>query len=110
MEKGTTIGAKVSNYYNQLIDRYKLQYKYNKISVGDKIRYIYVEPTNIFGIDAIGWSIDDGFPDEFKDIFDINYYLMFEKSVIKKLEKFMDINGWGKFHPQKKVLFDISQL
>ena len=107
IEKGGGIGAKSAIFFNQLIDNLKLQDKYEKISVGEKIRNCYIQP-NEYGISVIGFK--DFFPAEFKPLFTPDYATMFQKMVIKPLESFTKLLSWRPFNPMKAPSTDIFEL
>jgi DNA polymerase elongation subunit (family B) len=108
MEKGTTGGAKAAHYYNHMIKHMGLLDKYEEIQLGSKFRRVYLYNTNQYGIDVIGY--EDKWPKEFDKIFQINYELMFQKSFLKPLKIFREINNWNEFNPTDDVEFDIMNL
>ena len=59
--------------------------KYALINVGDKIQTIYIKPTNVYGINQIGFPPKQ-WPEEFNDIFEVDYPTMMEKVVISPLK------------------------
>jgi hypothetical protein len=83
--KGATGIGKCANYYNQIIRKLKLDKKYALINVKDKIQTIYINPTNVYGISQIGLPPRQ-WPEEFNDIFEIDYPKMMEKVVISPLK------------------------
>lgn len=88
-KKGCTGIATCANYYNQIIKHLHLDKKYALINVGEKIQTIYVKPTNKFGIEQIGFPPRQ-WPEEFNDIFEIDYPKMIDKLIISPLKRFMD--------------------
>jgi DNA polymerase elongation subunit (family B) len=106
--KGSGAHAKAALFYNQILDDLDLNHKYDKIRVGDSIRFAYVSKGNPYGIDVIGWP--DSFPPEFEEIFEVNYRLMFEKVVMSPLKKFVLIYDWSRRHPDDEVMADIFDL
>ena len=88
-EKGATGVSKAVNYYNQIIKNLKLDKKYELVNVGNKVQTIYVKPTNRFGIDQIGFPPKQ-WPEEFDDVFEIDYPKMIEKLIISPLKGFMN--------------------
>ena len=107
--KGATVHSKGVMYHNQLLGNLGIKSKYEKIMLGEKVRYLYIEKNNEYRIPVIAWK-DGSFPDEFNELFDINYVTMFEKSVLKPLERIIDINHWPKFDPTVEELCDINDL
>ena len=99
--KGSTGIGKCSNYYNQIIKKLGLDKKYNLINVKDKIQTIYVKPSNLYGISQIGFPPRQ-WPEEFNDIFEIDYPKMMEKVVISPLKgmlKAMNMDSLLKWNP-----------
>lgn len=107
-EKGAGAHARSANIYNQLLDNLKLGNKYDKINVGEQLRYCYVHPENPFGIDVIGFK--DYMPQEFKDIFSINYEVMFDKIFLSSLRGYTEIMKFNKYSPNNKSMFDINSI
>lgn len=107
-QKGTGAHARAANIYNQLIDDLKISNKYEKINVGDQLRYCYVNDTNNYGINIIAFK--ENIPDEFKSIFTINYELMFEKIFLKSLKGYVEIMKFNDYSPSNKSICDISEL
>lgn len=100
-EKGSTGVSKAVGYYNQIIKYLKLDNKFPIINVKDKIQILYVKPTNKFGIDSIGF-MPRQWPEEFNDIFEIDYPKMVEKLLIQPLKGFIDalnIKSLHKYNP-----------
>jgi DNA polymerase elongation subunit (family B) len=107
-EKGAGANAKAAIYYNQIIEDLGLKHKYDEIRLGSYLRFAYVNPGNRYGVEVIGWP--DEYPEEFKEIFEINYRKMFEKVVMGPLKRLVEIYGWAKRHPDDEVVFDIFNL
>lgn len=115
-ETGRSIGdtsiSTAVTYYNQLIDHLKIGDKYDKILLGDKVRFCYVNPSNRFGIKYIAFK-DGQYPDEFKDIFEVDYPLMWEKLIDNPLKNFLNatrFNEHGKFNPNNANVMEIDDL
>jgi len=107
-EKGSLIHARGAIYHNHIIENLKLEDQYDKIQVGDKIRFARVLKTNVYGIDVIAWK--DEWPPEFDEIFTIDYQMMFEKVVLAPLKRIIEINNWSRMHPANEVETDIMNL
>ena len=109
-EKGSTGVSKAVGYYNQIIKHMKLDKKYPLINLRDKIQIVYVKPTNKFGIDSIGF-MPRQWPEEFSDIFEIDYPKMVEKLLIKPLKGFIDalkISSLHKYNPSISASLEYS--
>ena len=107
-EKGTLAHARAAIYYNQILDNLNLGNKYDKIEVGDKVRFAFLLKTNPYGVDVIAWK--DEWPKEFDGVFTIDYQIMFEKVVLGPLKRIIEINRWTTLHPANEIVTDIMNL
>jgi DNA polymerase elongation subunit (family B) len=107
-EKGSGAHVKAAHYHNDIIEKLGLRERYEKIQVGDRLRFIYVKKANPYRIECIGWKED--FPKEFKEIFEVDYERMFDKVVLSPLKRFQEINNWSDFNPNDEDEFDITEL
>ena len=99
--KGTTGIGKCANYYNQIIKKLGLDKKYALINVGEKIQTIYIKPSNKYGIDQIGFPPRQ-WPEEFNEVFEVDYPKMMEKVVISPLKGMLNalgMNSLRKYNP-----------
>jgi DNA polymerase elongation subunit (family B) len=106
--KGMPIHVKSSYFYNQMLQRLNTGNKYEEITSGDKVRYMYVEQPNKYGLSTIGFKYD--FPTEFAETFKPDYEKMFEKILFESIKRFYDNIGWVIRKPSNNVqteLFDI---
>ena len=106
--KGMPIHVKSSYIYNTILDRLDLTNKYEPISSGDKVRYFYVQQPNRYGVNAIGYKYY--YPDEFKEIFELDRELMFDKIVFSIIERFYDCVKWKAKKPGMAVQTDLFEL
>ncbi len=101
MEKAATIQSKAAIFYNQLLEKLNLTNKYEKIYLNDKIRFCYVKSKNKkYNVNVIGYK--NKFPDEFRDLFEIDYKTMWNKTIFPTLEKIATILNI--------IPFDIEEL
>lgn len=114
--KGASVHSKAVMYHNQLLDKLGLNSKYEKIMLGEKVRYLYVEKNNPYRVPVIAWK-NGSYPEEFNELFHIDYVTMFEKQVIsplstKKKDKpgIIQINKWPAFDPTLQALCDMDEL
>jgi DNA polymerase elongation subunit (family B) len=109
-----TIGKKVPHnvksayYYNTLLDKLNLTHKYERLYSGDKVRFLYVDKRNKFGIDRIGYKYS--YPKEFEDIFKIDYNMIFEKIMFKVIERFYTAVNWSVRKPWEAVNTELTAL
>lgn len=106
--KGTPIHVKASYYHNTLLKKHKLDQDYEMITSGDKVRYFYVNQPNKYGVSAIAYKYY--LPDEFKEVFQPDVELMFEKIVYSVIERFYDAVNWRLSRPGKQVHTDLFDL
>lgn len=106
-DKGTTGHGKAALFFNQLIDKFKINNKYDYIK-NDNMRLCYLDKNNEFNIDVIGFK--DKFPDEFKDIFKPDYKKMFDLLFIKTLKDFCECNKWAEWNNFIKMEASIEEL
>ena len=94
-KKGAPVHVKASISYNDLIKYFKLGNKYNFISYGEKIKWVYLKNNN-FGLDTIAYK---GYEDPPQILEFIKEYVNFDKiySAIlkKKIKMFYDTMKWG---------------
>ena len=109
MALGTTGIAKACTFYNQILDNMKLGKLYDQILVGDKVRFLYVKPTNKFGINVLAYKPDQ-YPKEFRDIFEIDYDTMWDKLIIGTLKRFMIATGFPQCDPRQMNIMDVDDL
>ena len=50
------IHVKSAYFYNLMLDMLKTGNKYEKLSSGDKVRYLYIEQPNKYRLDTIGFK------------------------------------------------------
>lgn len=109
-----TLGKKVPHnvksayYYNLVLEKLKIDHKYEKLYSGDKVRYLYTDKKNRFGIDRIGFKYT--YPKEFEDIFTIDYNKIFEKIMFKSIERFYDAVGWSVRKPWEAVTTELTDI
>ena len=104
--KGTTIISRAAKYHNDMIEHLGLGKKYDSLKIGNKIRLVYVNPGNAYGIDVIGFA-DGNWPKEFDSIFAVDYKTMFDKLVLDPLKSFRGASRFEDFSPSEAVAEDI---
>ena len=106
--KHMPIHVKAAYFYNILLDKFNTGKKYERISSGDKVRYFYAKQPNKFGLSAIGYKYS--YPKEFKDVFEPDHELMFEKIIFSVIERFYDAVNWKLQSPGSQVQTDLFDL
>jgi hypothetical protein len=108
-EKRTGAQVRGIHYHNNLLEEMGILDKYDEIRVGAKIRFCYINKTNPFGIDVISFN-DGQLPDEFAEIFTIDYLKMFNKLVMKPLESYVEALNFIPYSPSNQMITDIFDL
>ena len=108
VSKGTPIHVKSAYFYNMMLDKLNTGNKYEQISSGDKVRYMYVQQPNKFGVSTIGFKYD--YPEELADIFKPDYEKMFAKILFEAVKRFYDNVGWVIRKPSDNVQTELFEL
>lgn len=106
--KSMPLHVKSSYYYNLLLDKLKLDKKYEKLSSGEKVRYLYVETPNKYMIESIAFKNE--FPEEFTQYFKIDYDKMFDKILFQAIERFYEAVNWRIRKPKDNVQTELFDL
>lgn len=106
--KSMPLHVKSSYYHNLLLDKLKLEKKYEKLSSGEKVRYLYVETPNKYMIESIAFKNE--FPEEFNQYFKIDYDKMFDKILFQAIERFYEAVNWRIRKPKDNVQTELFDL
>ncbi|MDH3929180.1 MAG: hypothetical protein OEV22_14670, partial [Deltaproteobacteria bacterium] len=106
--KGMPVHAKSAYYYNRMCDELKTGNKYEALASGDKVRFMYVETPNRYGINSMGFKYE--WPDEFNEHFTIDYEKMFDKILFQSIARFYDSVGWSIRKPTENVQTELFDL
>lgn len=106
--KGMPIHVKSAYFYNLLLEKLDLKAKYEPIVSGDKIRFLYVETPNKFGIKTIAYKYS--FPEEFKSLLKPDIDTMFEKIVCSVFERCYEAVNWQFAKPGQQVKTNLFEL
>ena len=90
MGKNTPIHVKSAIYYNRLLEKHKLEHKYELLRSGSKIKFVLLEK-NTLGIRTIAFLYD--FPKEFSFLA-VDKPAMFHKTVLKPLTRIFKVLKW----------------
>jgi DNA polymerase elongation subunit (family B) len=92
---GTPAQAKAALFYNDLLKKYNLQTKVEKIHSGSKIKWVYLKD-NPHCMDCLAFKSDGTDPDEIMEM--VNVYIdkrgLYEHELRGKLMDFYKILGW----------------
>lgn len=89
--KNTPVHVKGAIYFNNLLKTFNIQSKYETISSGNKIKWMYTEP-NRYNIKVI--SFTDEIPEELKEIIKPDYKKMFSKLVTSSVDRIFKSCEW----------------
>tara|TARA_R110001606_G_scaffold356166_1_gene507407 strand:+ start:847 stop:1779 length:933 start_codon:yes stop_codon:yes gene_type:complete len=104
--KGAPAAVKASIIYNDLLKFWKLDKKYNYITQGEKIKWIYLK-NNPYRIDAIAF-LDYDIPDKIRTFIEqyADKQKVFESILLNKLEGFYNDLGWSlSLNPHRNKFF-----
>lgn len=102
--KGTPNNAKCAIAFNYLLKELNLDLKYEKITNGDKVKTMIIEP-NKYGLKSFGFKTL--FPEELKDIIKMDDDTMFTKTYLKAIESVYDTIGWKLYNPCNQETLDL---
>ena len=105
--KGTPVAVSAALYYNNLLKEYNLTSKYEELKSEQRIKWVYVLPTNKYNITKIAFS--DKIPVEFKDI-KIDYTLMFKKLLEPAITRLFECAKWKMTDLHAEYTVDLFDL
>ena len=103
--KGTPIHVKSAIFYNELIEEFKISGTHESIGSGDKVRYFYVQQPNKYGCNSLAFKYS--MPEEFKQLFLVDYEKMFEKIIFQVIERFYESVKWRPYKPGEAYQTDL---
>ena len=106
--KGMPVHAKSAYYYNKMCEELDTGNKYEALASGDKVRFMYVETPNKYGISSMGFKYE--WPEEFNKHFTIDYEKMFDKILFQSISRFYDSVGWAIRKPTENVKTELFDL
>jgi len=106
--KGMPKHVKAAYYHNVLLDRFGIERKYEKLTSGDKVRFIEVRKPNSFGLSVVGYKYY--YPKEFEAVFEIDYEKMFETIIYSVIERFYEAVNWQIKKPGNDMQIDLFDL
>jgi len=106
--KGMPIHVKSAYFYNKMLNLLNTGNKYEDLTSGDKVRFVYVEQPNKYGIDTIGFKYE--WPSEFNEIFKPDYEKMYEKILFEAIERFYSNVNWTIRKPSDNVQVELFDL
>jgi DNA polymerase elongation subunit (family B) len=106
--KHMPIHVKAAYYHNLLLEKFKIDKKYEKIGSGDKVRFFYTRQPNRYGVSVLGYKYY--FPKEFTEVFEPDHEKMFEKIIFSVIERFYEAVNWKLKSPGAQVQTDLFEL
>ena len=106
--KGMPVHAKAGYYYNSILKDLSIDNEYEPVNTGDKIRWMYVQPANKYGVSVIGFK--DEMPKQMKELFKVDYEKMFNKIVFSVVERFYKRVNWVARKPNEQIRCDLFEL
>ena len=106
--KGTPNHVKSAYHYNLLLKKHNIDNKYESIVSGDKMRVIYVQQPNKYGINTIGFK--SMLPAEFATDFTVDYEIMFEKILYSMIDRLYSCVNWSIRKPTENVRTELFDL
>lgn len=106
--KGMPAHVKAAYFHDFIMDRHGWASKYEKFKSGDKVRSVYVKTPNKYNISNIGFK--GTYPEEFNQIFKVDYELMFNKIFYAAIERFYSVVGWYLRKPNESLKVEIEDI
>ena len=100
--------VKGAYFYNLLLEKLNLTNQYEKIASGDKIKYLYVQTPNKFGISVIGFKYR--FPKEFMSLFTPDIETMYEKILHAVVTRYYSAVNWQARKPSEQTQCDLFDI
>lgn len=91
--KGCPIHVRAALLYNHYVKKLNLESKYELITEGSKIKFLYLKMPNNLHENVIGFI--DKLPEEFGVSKYVDYDMMFNKTFIEPLQNILDVLGWS---------------
>jgi hypothetical protein len=93
-KKHCHIHVRAALNYNHTIEKYGL--KLQPVSTGTKLKYIYTYKNNYLRQNVIAFI--NQWPEEFNDIFEVDYETQWYKSLESVIGRFYEVLGWGQIN------------
>ena len=106
--KGMPAHVKAAYFHDLILDKIGASNKYPKFRSGDKVKSVYVKTPNKYGVECIGFK--GKYPEEFNDIFEIDYEKMFGKILYAAIERFYNAVNWKLRKPNENVKIEIEDF
>jgi DNA polymerase elongation subunit (family B) len=106
--KGMPAHVKAAYFHDILLDKLDISQKYQKFKSGEKVKSVYLKLPNKYGINMIGFK--GKYPEEFKEVFEIDYEKMFDKLLYSSIEEFYNSVNWKLRKPNENVKIELEDF
>jgi DNA polymerase elongation subunit (family B) len=106
--KGMPSHLKAAYFHDHIMEQNGWGSKYDKFKSGDKVRMVYVKKPNKYNLDMIGFKGD--WPEEFDNIFKVDFEKMFSKVFYAAIERFYKAVGWKLRKPSENLTVELDDL
>ena len=106
--KGMPSHLKAAYFHDMIVEQNGWGSKYEKFKSGDKVRMVYVKKPNKYNLDMIGFKGD--WPEEFNNIFTVDFEKMFSKVFYAAIERFYEAVGWKLRKPSENLTVELDDL
>jgi DNA polymerase elongation subunit (family B) len=106
--KGTPVAVKSAVHYNKFLKINNLDSEFQKISIVDKIAWVYIQSNN-YGFPTMGLPLDHRIPDELVEFVyeTANINKAIESLLYKKVKLYYDAMGWEEAQKTANDIFSI---
>ena len=104
--KKMPFALKAAYRHDFIVEQLGLVSKYEKFRSGDKIKLVAVKLPNQYNINMIGYK--EKYPEEFKQIFRIDYETMFNTVFFAAIKRFYDAVGWKLRKPNENLKVELE--
>lgn len=106
-EKGTLAHVRGLHYHNDIIKQESIDVP--ELRFNEKMQFAYLKPAaNTYHIDVIAYDFE--WPEKFSELFEIDYKEMFNRTIIKPLDRFIKMKHYVIPNVAQKEVFDINML
>jgi DNA polymerase elongation subunit (family B) len=99
---------KAAYHHDYIMEKLNLVSKYQKFKSGDKVRSVYVKSPNKYNLSVIGFR--EEYPEEFKNIFQVDYEKMFDKMVFAAIQRFYEVVNWKLRKPNENLKIELEDF
>lgn len=105
--KRTPAAVSASIFYNELLKEFNIDSIYENLVSGDRVKWVYLNPSNIFNIDKLAFN--EKIPTEFKDL-EVDYNKMFKKILEPPVKRLFTCAGWRMVDMRAEYTVDLLDL